>query len=81
MIGIKTNNGLFYSWYAGQPKKHLNDLDVKSLFADGDELGLIISKFKNIPIFTMDYNTSDSTPRGYPMKWFGDHANFIWHNL
>jgi hypothetical protein len=66
----------------GLPSKSGVDANtVTSVSADGHELAMILTKFRNLPVLTVDHNMPDGTARGYMMTWFGDHAKFIVANL
>lgn len=59
------------SWHVGENIPSLRDVDVTEVQADSEELIYIINLFKNLP----------HTDKRLVVRWFGDMAKFIAHNL
>lgn len=73
LIDYKSNQ---YTWHVQDKKPaiqpRLANMPVaRSLYADGHELQLIESRFKNLPIRRFDQ----------PTIWYGEMAQFIYDNL
>jgi hypothetical protein len=68
MVVLIDKQGREYNWRVGHPK--VEDLEVRKLQADGDELILILTKVQNIPL----------APNRRVVVWSGDTAQFIYDN-
>ena len=59
-----------FSWHVGKPRPIIEE-EVIEVQADGDELAYIIGSFVNLP----------RPVEKSVMRWYGDHAKLIAHNL
>lgn len=67
--------GKAHTWYVNETKPSIpqlsHHLPMRELYADGHELQLITTRFKNLPIRRFEQ----------PTKWRGEMAQFIYDNL
>lgn len=71
-------------WHIGSSKKEMKDVNpdaIQEVHADGDELGTILHRFRNLPCLSGDEDSGYAMARGYVMTWYGDHAKFIVGNI
>lgn len=72
MLVISYVDASFTSWHLGEYRYFTGDLDrIKSIYADGDELDFVLTKFDNIPV----------CKRTRGITWIGDIAKFILANV
>ncbi len=72
MLYIVTNNGNEYSRHIQDDLPKLEKGEwVLEIQADGHELAVILQQIEGIP----------NAPQQRVVRWFGDHAQFIYANL
>ena len=67
-----TKRAVELGWHIGEPVPPLAGIDVTEIQADSDELVYLVSLFTNLP---------HACGKRYSVRWFGDMAKFIAHNL
>jgi hypothetical protein len=69
MMYIVGKDGKISTWHIGEDVPSVKE--VVEIQADGDELDLITRQVSGIPMLTSPV----------VVRWFGETAIFIWHNL
>lgn len=71
MLVVTVNSGYSIERHIGTELPELDNEVVTEIQADGDELEFILDNFRSLPL----------TYGKLVVRWFGDHARFIYHNM
>lgn len=85
-LDIQFYDGSSLTWHKGdkplaETLSNRRFLDIVCVAAGMDELGLVLSKFRNLPAPALFHNLPEPVAVGTIVRYYGDHARFIVGNI